>query len=306
VNFFQSAGIPGENIIILFVKPFGILTRKSTGRLHNWMDGGAPIITSFTMLSYPLSLSIPSSLLSSSSSAVALFLLSAACLLGHTTGAPKGYDYDIYNDGYDPYGPNVVKVDKVVDYYSKPQYAFGYEVDDYYNQLSHGRWEIRDGDVTQGQYRVLLPDGRIQIVSYIADKFGYRPTVEYIGKGAHPPPPPAYAHVKVPKILQTAPVVATVVPDGPHPHVKTPYGLGGPVVEDYPVQIKLNSLPVNGPTLDPYAFGGHYGAGYGYGFDPIFAGSNNRILKKKRALLYNRTLFRKDVEKRTPLKKTSV
>lgn len=43
---------------------------------------------------------------------------------------------------------------------SKPQYAFGYEVDDYYNQLSHGRWEIRDGDVTQGQYRVLLPDGR--------------------------------------------------------------------------------------------------------------------------------------------------
>jgi len=32
---------------------------------------------------------------------------------------------------------------------SKPQYAFGYEVDDYYTQLSHGRWEVRDGDVTQ-------------------------------------------------------------------------------------------------------------------------------------------------------------
>ena len=46
---------------------------------------------------------------------------------------------------------------------SKPQYAFGYEVDDYYNQLSHGRWEVRDGDVTQGQYRVLLPDGRVQV-----------------------------------------------------------------------------------------------------------------------------------------------
>ncbi|CAL8111637.1 unnamed protein product [Orchesella dallaii] len=276
------------------------------------MDGGTSIISSLTMLSYPLSLSAPSSLLSSSSSAVALFLLSAACLLGHTTGAPKSYDYDIYNDGYDPYGPNVVKVDKVVDYYSKPQYAFGYEVDDYYNQLSHGRWEIRDGDVTQGQYRVLLPDGRIQIVSYIADKFGYRPTVEYIGKGAHPPPPPAYAHVKVPKILQTAPVVATV-PEvlpfaGPGHHVKAPYGLGGPVVEEYPVKIKLNSFPVNGPLpiADPYAFGGNYGAGYGYGFDPIFAGSNNRILKKKRALLYDRTLFRKDVEKRSASpKKTS-
>lgn len=47
---------------------------------------------------------------------------------------------------------------------SKPQYAFGYEVDDYYNQLSHGRWEIRDGDVVQGQYRVLLPDGRSKYI----------------------------------------------------------------------------------------------------------------------------------------------
>ncbi|CAG7731612.1 unnamed protein product [Allacma fusca] len=77
---------------------------------------------------------------------------------------PVGYgSYDNYNHG-PSYNliPEQPVVKKVVDFYAKPKYSFGYEVEDYYNQLSHGRWEIRDGDVTQGQYRVLLPDGRIQ------------------------------------------------------------------------------------------------------------------------------------------------
>lgn len=160
----------------------------------------------------------------------------------------------------------------------------------------------------------------VQIVSYIADKNGYRPTVEYIGKGAHPPPPPAYAHVKVPQIFeaaevaplvkpveQTVPILATVAPYPvitgtaiPH-HLQAPLGLGvaaAPALEYNPVKIKVNSLPVNGPLpiVDPYAIGYGYG---GYGLDPAFAASTNvNKISRKRALLYDRTLFRKDVEKR--------
>lgn len=45
-----------------------------------------------------------------------------------------------------------------------------------------GHEESRDGDFVKGQYRVLLPDGRMQIVKYEADQNGYRPTVEYEGE----------------------------------------------------------------------------------------------------------------------------
>lgn len=154
----------------------------------------------------------------------------------------------------------------------------------------------------------------VQIVSYIADKNGYRPTVEYIGKGVHPPPPPEYAHVKVPKILepvelapivnpQPVPILATATPLGHG------YGIHGPVQEYDPIKIKFNSLPVNGPlpVLDPYAVGYGYGYGQygqGYSLDPVFAASTNaNKISRKRALLYNRTLFRKDVEKRAATKK---
>lgn len=150
--------------------------------------------------------------------------------------------------------------------------------------------------------------------------------MEYIGKGAHPPPPPAYANVKIPQVLQSGPVaepvpiLATGAPPlfashGPAVHPSAvpfpvltatavpPLGLGlasfgAPVQEYDPVKIKINSLPVNGPfpVVDPYA------VGYGYGLDPAFAASTNKI-SRKRALLYDRTLFRKDVEKRTAIRK---
>jgi hypothetical protein len=88
------------------------------------------------------------------------------------TGDPKGFGPHDYDGGHNEIG----YVNKVVDYYvsilsefhiksrievmlsiktllnffqSKPEYAFGYEVEDYYNKLSHGRWEVRNGDVTQ-------------------------------------------------------------------------------------------------------------------------------------------------------------
>lgn len=40
-----------------------------------------------------------------------------------------------------------------------------------------------------GTYHVLLPDGRTQIVDYIADQAGYRPMIRYEGTASYAPGP---------------------------------------------------------------------------------------------------------------------
>jgi Insect cuticle protein len=49
------------------------------------------------------------------------------------------------------------------------QYAYGYRVRDYHtgNDFGHTQKKETDG-VTSGSYHILLPDGRIQSVSYRA------------------------------------------------------------------------------------------------------------------------------------------
>ncbi|XP_050726987.1 pro-resilin-like [Eriocheir sinensis] len=64
--------------------------------------------------------------------------------------------------------------------YDAARYEFGYEVNapDYGNDFAHA--ERRDGDDTSGQYRVLLPDGRVQVVSYtVSGDSGYVAEVSY-------------------------------------------------------------------------------------------------------------------------------
>lgn len=47
-------------------------------------------------------------------------------------------------------------------------FDFNYGVNDEYgNDYRHNA--ISDGDVTKGEYRILLPDGRTQVVKYTAD-----------------------------------------------------------------------------------------------------------------------------------------
>jgi len=41
-----------------------------------------------------------------------------------------------------------------------------------------------------GTYHVLLPDGRMQIVDYVADQAGYRPMIRYEGTATYPAPGP--------------------------------------------------------------------------------------------------------------------
>ena len=62
-------------------------------------------------------------------------------------------------------------------------FEFGYEVKDEYsgNDFSHN--SDSDGHVTKGEYRVLLPDGRTQIVTYVADhEDGFQAEVTYEGE----------------------------------------------------------------------------------------------------------------------------
>lgn len=61
-------------------------------------------------------------------------------------------------------------------------FRFAYAVKDEatYNDYSHQ--QESDGKVVTGSYRVLLPDGRTQVVTYKADDYGYVADVKYEGE----------------------------------------------------------------------------------------------------------------------------
>ncbi|PSN42147.1 hypothetical protein C0J52_17134 [Blattella germanica] len=63
-------------------------------------------------------------------------------------------------------------------------YQFSYEVKDADSGSDFSQEESRQEDHAQGTYRVLLPDGRLQIVEYVADLEGYKPQIRYEDTGA--------------------------------------------------------------------------------------------------------------------------
>merc|ERR1711950_93344 len=88
-------------------------------------------------------------------------------------------------------------------------YQFGYDVhgyDEYGNPNVHSRTEQRDGYNVKGQYRVELPDCRVQIVDYFVDEYKqYHADVKYEGVPCpdkslikHHAPAPAYAPAPAP------------------------------------------------------------------------------------------------------------
>ncbi|XP_046641208.1 cuticle protein 21-like isoform X1 [Daphnia pulicaria] len=70
--------------------------------------------------------------------------------------------------------------------YAPQPYSFGYDVQDKesYNDFEHN--EKSDYNVVTGSYRVVLPDSRIQIVTYKADANGYTADVKYEGEAKYP------------------------------------------------------------------------------------------------------------------------
>ncbi|XP_071523382.1 uncharacterized protein [Panulirus ornatus] len=74
-------------------------------------------------------------------------------------------------------------------------YDFAYGVKDEYSGNNYGHNENSDGSTVTGEYRVLLPDGRTQIVTYTADHYkGYIAEVRYEGEAKYVPkyPEPSY------------------------------------------------------------------------------------------------------------------
>lgn len=66
-------------------------------------------------------------------------------------------------------------------------YEFGYAVKDDYSGNDYKRRETSDGNQVTGEYRVQLPDGRTQIVTYYADwQSGFHADVRYEGTAQYP------------------------------------------------------------------------------------------------------------------------
>merc|ERR1712008_577440 len=90
-------------------------------------------------------------------------------------------------DGPPAYGPPH-PVEKL-----PPQpFAYQYRVKDDYSGASFDKSESQSADGTvAGEYRVALPDGRTQIVTYKADHYGgFVADVKYEGTAVYPPAPP--------------------------------------------------------------------------------------------------------------------
>lgn len=69
-------------------------------------------------------------------------------------------------------------------------FDFNYAVNDVETANDYSHKAVSDGDVTRGEYRIALPDGRTQIVRYTADwKNGYNAEVTYEGEAQYPEGP---------------------------------------------------------------------------------------------------------------------
>ena len=76
--------------------------------------------------------------------------------------------------------------------------------DDYYNDF--GQYEAREGDKTTGNYWVVLPDGRKQIVNYYVDGYsGYVADVKYEGEAKAYDYKPAYKSTYQPEYKNVEP-----------------------------------------------------------------------------------------------------
>ncbi|XP_063872229.1 pro-resilin-like [Scylla paramamosain] len=71
------------------------------------------------------------------------------------------------------------RVDEVVEQHEGMPYDFQWGVQDEESGNTFSHVENSDGQTTQGEYRVLLPDGRTQVVKFFDNGDGYNAEVTY-------------------------------------------------------------------------------------------------------------------------------
>ncbi|XP_065341066.1 pupal cuticle protein Edg-84A-like [Cloeon dipterum] len=106
------------------------------------------------------------------------------------------------------------------DYYAIPKYKFSYGVTDLHTGDIKHQTEQRDGDVVQGEYSLVEPDGSVRTVQYTADDVnGFNAIVHKSGPGAHPLAAPA---VPAKPVLAAAPAPAPALVPVNHKPTYTP------------------------------------------------------------------------------------
>merc|ERR1711872_1163785 len=109
-----------------------------------------------------------------------------------------------------------------------PVYNYQYGVNDpEYSGAVFSQSENRKDYDTAGEYRVNLPDGRVQIVTYTAGPEGYVADVKYEGEAVYAeaapykPAPPAYKAAPAP-VVKVAPAPVPVVKAAPVVYAPAP------------------------------------------------------------------------------------
>lgn len=185
-------------------------------------------------------------------------VLSAAAVLALAAASPLPDHPAPYHPAPAPYHEDPIL---------PPVYNYEYGVQDSYSGAAFSQKESRDNYDTAGEYRVNLPDGRVQIVSYKADANGYVADVRYEGEASYPEdkgykpaahpapaykpapkpaykPAPAPAYKPAPKVYHPAP--APAYKPHPAPYHPAPAYHAAPAYKAHPAP--YHAAPVYHPA----------------------------------------------------------
>nr|CAD7200823.1 unnamed protein product [Timema douglasi] len=130
-------------------------------------------------------------------------------------------------------GPALAKVAVDTDFDPHPQYSYAYDIQDALTGDSKSHHESRDGDVVQGSYSLVEPDGTRRTVDYTADPHnGFNAVVHKEGA--------AVVKAVAPVATYAAPAIAKV-------HAAPAYGYAAPAIA------KVHAAPAYGYAAPAYA-----------------------------------------------------
>ncbi|KZS13696.1 putative Cuticular protein [Daphnia magna] len=95
---------------------------------------------------------------------------------------------------------------RTIEYNSPMPYSFAWDVNDYASKNNYAHSESSNGKAVSGSYRVALPDGRTQYVTYRADHNGYVADVNASSYAAPATAPAKRGYVAAPGYSQSGPL----------------------------------------------------------------------------------------------------